>query len=163
MFANAAHVMADKPGGVGRKQGIRTIDDLDGRTKRAKRVAELIGTFGAELTKSGRTLGATEIAAIRHAALMTALSEDAAARRLDGSTEVSLEDIVRLTRASQTAVRMLGIKPGAAPKPPSLPEYLASLAPQPAAVQPAQSAPEEPSSHEAHQRPRPEDGGASGA
>ena len=46
---------------------------------------------------------------------MTALAEDATARRLGGDTTISFEDLVRLDRCADLAVRRLGIKPGAKP------------------------------------------------
>jgi hypothetical protein len=57
---------------------------------------------------------------------LTALAEDAASRRLDGSTEVSLEDIVRLVRVAQAAVKALCLKLAAAAAPPTLRDYVAA-------------------------------------
>jgi hypothetical protein len=132
MLANDAQMRVDMTDHIRRKQGLRTIDDLDQRTKGAKRVAELIDTFGAELTKAGRALGPTEIASIRNAALLTALAEDAQARRLAGDFSVSLEDIVRTTNAARRAVKELGIKRAPTTPPPSLREYVASRSAPPA-------------------------------
>jgi hypothetical protein len=85
----------------------------------------MVATFEAELRRDGRMVTAAERTAIRNAALLSAISEDSAARRLSGDVTVTLEDVVRLSRASVAAIRALGIKPAGAPKPPTLAEHLA--------------------------------------
>jgi hypothetical protein len=91
--------------------------------------------FEAEL---GRTPTSAEGAAIRNAALLNALSEDAAARRLDGDSTISFEDIVRLTRAAQAATRALGLQSGGQkPEPPTIKEYIKTLGAAPAADAPS--------------------------
>src|SRR5262249_27116 len=104
MLTNRAEIPSTSPPTTGGKQRLCTVDSLDQRTRGAKRVAELVTTFEAGL---GRTPTAAESAAIRNAALLSALSEAASARRLDGDSMVSFEDIVRLSRAAQAATRGL--------------------------------------------------------
>ena len=128
MLAYQADMPAKSPQTARGKVRLCTVESIDQRTRGAKRVAELVATFEAELSKSGRTVTAAESAAIRNAALLSAISEDAAARRLAGDATVSLEDVVRLSRASAAAVRALGFKPAAAVASPlSVREYFAAM------------------------------------
>jgi hypothetical protein len=101
---------------------LRTISDLDGRTRAARRARDLAAAFAADL---GGTLTAAQRLAVDRAAALCALAEDARARRLAGDTTISLEDVVRVDNAAQRAVRMLGIKSGGKPKTSNLNEYLA--------------------------------------
>jgi hypothetical protein len=81
----------------------------------------------------GGNITGAQRAAIERAATLTALAEDAQARRLAGDSSVSLEDLVRIDNAAMRAVKQLGLKPAAAPKP-SLAEHLASRAGRPVAA-----------------------------
>jgi hypothetical protein len=128
MLTNHAETQAESPPLARGKRRLCTIDALDQRTRGAKRVAEMVATLEAELRKTRRMLTAAEGAAIRNAALLSAISEDAGARRLAGDATVTLEDVVRLSRASTAAVRALGIRPAAGPAPPTLAEHFASRA-----------------------------------
>jgi hypothetical protein len=59
-------------------------------------------TLGGELTDAQRL-------AIGNAAAMTAIAEDAQARRLQGDTTVSLDDLVRCVSCARRATRDLGL------------------------------------------------------
>jgi hypothetical protein len=128
MLANPAEMPAENPPLAREKRRLCTVDTLDQRTRGARRVAELTAVFEAELRKTGRTLTAAEGAAVRNAALLSAISEDAGARRLAGDATVTLEDVVRLSRAAAAAMKALAIKPSGTPAPPTLAEHLASRA-----------------------------------
>jgi hypothetical protein len=104
------------------KPHLRTLESLDGRTVGVRRAHELAAGFEAEL---GGNVTASQRAAIERAATLIAVAEDARARRLAGDQAVTLDDVVRVDGAAARAVKALGIKPGAAPKPPTLVEYLA--------------------------------------
>ncbi len=112
------------PKGAG-KLRLRSIRDLDGRTRVARRVRELVATFVRDL---GGAPSPSQAAAVQNAAASIVLAEDARARRLAGDASVSLADIVRMGNIADRQLRSLGLKPGAAAKPavPSLAEYLAS-------------------------------------
>jgi hypothetical protein len=122
MLADNAEIPAESPPSRQGKQRLCTIDSLDGRTRAAKRARELASNFETEL---GGVLTVSQRLAVDRAAALTAISEDAQARRLAGDIGVSLEDIVRTTNAAHRAVKELGIKPAGAPKPPTLAEHLA--------------------------------------
>jgi hypothetical protein len=130
MLANNAEMPAGRPQ-VGRgKRRLCTVNALDRRTRGARRVAELAAVFEAELRKSGRMLTAAESAAVRNAALLSALSEDAGTRRRAGDVTVTLEGVVRLSRAAAAVIRALGIKGvAAATPPPSLSAWAQQAAP----------------------------------
>jgi hypothetical protein len=107
-----------------RKLRLRTIAELDGRTTAARRAGALVATFEAAL--GGQLTGAQRLA-MHNAAALTAIAEDAQAKRLAGDTTITLDDLVRATSAARRAVRDLGLdrkrEPTAAP---SLSEYLRS-------------------------------------
>jgi len=85
---------------------LSTLSHLDQRTRASRRARELAQDFAAEL---GGTLSVAQRAAVEQAATLCALAEDAASRRLGGAVDVSLEDVVRLGRLAQLAVKRLGI------------------------------------------------------
>jgi len=89
------------------KLRLMTLDRLDGRTIASRRAGELARDFAAEI---GGTMSVAQRAAVEQAAVLTALAEDAASRRLGGALDVSLEDTVRLARVAQLAVRRLGLR-----------------------------------------------------
>jgi len=66
------------------------------------------------------------LAAVEKAAQLTALAEAAAARALRADPKVTLDDVVRLTRLADLAVRRLNLPSAASKPPPSLAEYLVS-------------------------------------
>jgi len=142
------------------KPHLRTLGSLDGRTVGARRARELALAFDAEL--GGNVTGALR-AAIERAATLTALAEDAQARRLAGDLSVTLEDLVRIDNAAMRAVKQLGIKPAAAPKPPSIHEYVRGLAPdEPAGAPSVPPASDSPPAAETLHGPPQDDGGVSG-
>jgi hypothetical protein len=105
MLANNAEMPAEHPPVFRGKARLLTLDGMDGRTVAARRARELARGFEAEL---GGTLTPTQRIAIERAAALTAIAEDAQARRLAGDLAISLEDVVRTTNASTRAVRQLG-------------------------------------------------------
>jgi hypothetical protein len=122
MLVNCAEIPAESSPIARGKQRLLTLDAMDGRTIAARRARELARGFEAEL---GGSLSVSQRAAIERAATLIAVAEDARARRLAGDQAVTLDDVVRVDGAAARAVKALGIKPGAAPKPPTLVEYLA--------------------------------------
>jgi hypothetical protein len=88
-----------------RKRRLLTVGHLDGRTRGSKRArqiaAELTGGFGPEITK-------TQKQAAERAAMLCALAEDLAARRLAGEA-VSLDELMRLEGVARRAVARLGL------------------------------------------------------
>ena len=106
-----------------RKLRIITLGHLDGRTRARKRADALAAAFAAGL--GGQITDAQRLA-VYNAAALTAIAEDAKARRLSGDTTVSLEDLVRLDNVAARAVKQLGIgrrRPGRPTQ--TLSEYLA--------------------------------------
>ena len=77
------------------KTRVLTLGHLDRGTRAARRARALAADFATEL---GGALSVAQRAAVEQAATLTALSEDAASRRLGGAVDVSLEDVVRLGR-----------------------------------------------------------------
>jgi hypothetical protein len=148
-MANRAEIPAERRVDARRKLRLCTLDSLDGRTIAARRARELAAAFEAEL---GDTLSAGQRIAIERAAALVAIAEDAKARRLAGDRGVTLDDIVRVDGAAARAVKALGIKPGAGPKPPILAEHLAQRAAERARA-----------GLQSHHRPSTDDGGPSGA
>jgi hypothetical protein len=65
-------------------------------------------------------------AAIARAAQLLALAEEARARALRSDPKVTLDDVVRLNRLAEHAVRALHLDRHTKQQPMSLPEYLAS-------------------------------------
>jgi hypothetical protein len=154
VLANSVEIPAKRSRHMRGKTRLRTIQALDGRTLAAKRAHELAQGFVCEL---GGTITASQRLAIERAAALAALSEDAQARRLSGSPDITLEDLVRIDNAAMRAVKALGIKPAAAPKPSILAEHLAGRAAERAGVQTAHGAP---TNERTHRAPPQDDGGA---
>jgi hypothetical protein len=102
MQARSAAVPPLKTSG---KMRLKTLAALDGRTVAARRAAALVAVFSAEL---GELTPAQQIA-VQNAAALTAISEDAAMRRLSGDPGITLDDLVRATSAARRAVRDLGL------------------------------------------------------
>jgi hypothetical protein len=61
-----------------------------------------------------------QASAVRKAAELTALAEDARARKLNGATDVTLDDLVRLDRLAEQSVRRLGLDRKREPAAPDL-------------------------------------------
>jgi hypothetical protein len=126
ILANDAELQAGNSPVTRGKARFLTLEGLDGRTVAARRATRLAKGFEAEL---GGVLTATQRVAVERAAALTALAEDAKARRLSGDMAITLEDVVRTDNAAARAVRQLGIRPASpAPAPPTLAQYLAERA-----------------------------------
>jgi hypothetical protein len=123
MHAEAAEMRPQSVRMRRRKLRLRTLGHLDGRTTAARRAGALVATFEAEL--GGELTGAQRLA-VHNAAALTAIAEDAQARRLAGDTSITLDDLVRATSAARRAVRDLGLDRKREPAAPSLSEYLRS-------------------------------------
>jgi hypothetical protein len=129
----------------------------DGRTPQGKRIRDL---FRAFQTAAGDAGDPATVANILAAAELTVAAEAARAALLAGSGDI--EQVIRLENLAARSVRRLGIKPAAAPKPPSIHEYVRGLAPgEPAGAPAGAPASNSPPSAEAHHGPW-DDGGASG-
>lgn len=124
MHADAAAIAAASPSKTG-KLRLRTLRDLDHRTAAAKRAASLASAFESEL---GELTPAQRIR-VETAAMLSAIAEDAQARRLAGDPTVNLDDLVRAVSAARRAVRDLGFRPNK-PSVPTLAEHLAHRAVQ---------------------------------
>jgi len=89
----------------GSKRRLVTARDVDGRyrgARRARKIArELIGAFGPGITAAQRQ-------AAERAAMLCALSEDLAARRMAGEP-VSIDEMIRLEGAARRAVARLDL------------------------------------------------------
>ena len=86
------------------KTHLRTLDSLDGRTRAAQRARALIQSFEADL---GRDPSSADLLAVRQAAMLTAIAEDAAARQLAGDAE-DPSTLIPLVNAARRAVLDLG-------------------------------------------------------
>jgi tagatose-1,6-bisphosphate aldolase non-catalytic subunit AgaZ/GatZ len=119
---------------VSGKARFTTLRHLDQRTMAARRAAALVSTFADEL---GGELSTAQRLVVERAAVLMALAEDAASRRLGGDTAISLDDVVRLEGAASRAVKRLGIgvrKPE--PAVPTLAEHLAKRAAETSVILP---------------------------
>jgi hypothetical protein len=102
----------------------RTLTKVDRRGRLGRRIAELAAIYTA-------ALGADELSPMRRlrvaeAAELKAVAELARGDYMRGDARGSLDDIVRLERRAEQAVKALGIIDAAKPKPPTLAEYLAT-------------------------------------
>jgi hypothetical protein len=87
---------------VAAKRGLR----LDGRTRTARRVCEIVETLSKAL---GRAPNAVERMGIVHAAATAALLEDLQARALRGDPSVTPEQLVKVSNIASRAIRALGL------------------------------------------------------
>jgi hypothetical protein len=96
---------------------------FDRRTRVGRRTAELVALFRQRV---GADVASDPVAtvAIERAAQLTALAEAASARALRADPKISLDDVVRLSRAADLAVRRLLDRREVKPAAPSLAEYL---------------------------------------
>jgi hypothetical protein len=88
------------------KRRLKTIAMLDQRTHAARRIASLVRAWTAQI---GHKLTDVQRIEVERAAGLTALAEDAKARRLAGDTSISLWDTVRLDNSAARAVAALGL------------------------------------------------------
>jgi hypothetical protein len=99
---------------------------VSGNTPLGRRLRDLADQLAANLG-GWQQLNDLQIAAVRKAAELTALAEDARARRLNGDTSITLDDLVRVDRLAAQAVRQLLDKP---PEPAEDPWDFLTLRPQ---------------------------------
>jgi hypothetical protein len=99
---------------------------IDKRFAIGRRFKELALTFRARLGLEADP-DPLLLTAIERAATLQALAEDAAARALRADPKVAYDDVVRLSRLADHAVRRLHLdRRNATQKQPSLPDYLAA-------------------------------------
>ena len=115
MQSNTAQMPARSAPVAPRKPQLCTLETLDGRTVAARRANELAAAFERDMGAAG-TMASGKLAA-RRAAVLTAVAEDVAARRLAGDAAVSVDDVVRSDGVASRAVRALNIKPAASARP----------------------------------------------
>ena len=116
-----------------KRRSRRTNNVLAGinlNTAIGRRVADLVRGY---LDALGNPQDVGRQAAVIAAAELLVLAEETRAAALRDPLAADLDNIVRVQSVADRALRRLGIKPGAPPKPPSLKEYIASLqaAPEP--------------------------------
>jgi hypothetical protein len=116
-----SRAVAGKPTRQGKRAPVR----IDKRFAIGRRFKELALTFRARLGLEADS-DPLLLTAIERAATLQVLAEDAAARALRADPKVTLDDVVRLNRLAEIAVRRLRLDRNNATRPPSLPEYLRS-------------------------------------
>jgi hypothetical protein len=82
---------------------------------------------------SGNPANIERQAAVIAAAELQVLAEEARSAALKQGAAADLDRVVRVQGAADRATRRLGIKPGAAPNPPSIKDYLAARGAAPVA------------------------------
>jgi hypothetical protein len=97
---------------------------IDNRTRTARRAKALREYFTSALTAAGRELSIELAAAVTKAAELVALAEDMRAKMLRGAADVCADDLVRVTRLADTAVRRLALPSGSSKPEPSVDQYL---------------------------------------
>jgi hypothetical protein len=107
------------------KRKVLPRSPFDHRTRQGKRALELAAAFRARLNADpvDTVLGA----AIEKAARLIALSEDASAKALNGDPRITLDDVVRLARLSDLAVKRLHLDRKPQHTGPDLHAYLREL------------------------------------
>jgi hypothetical protein len=125
MQPDAAEVAAESVAPALPKQRLHTLESLDGRTRASQRARAIMRSFAADL---GGKLSAGELLAVRRAAMLSALAEDATARQLAGET-VDLDQLVRISNLARRAVADLNLpKRDQRTTGPTLAEHLAMRA-----------------------------------
>jgi hypothetical protein len=99
--SDAAEIAADPVPTIRGKQRLQTLAHLDQRTRASRRAHELVAAFEAEI---GSKITTSQRLAIERAAMLTAIAEDAKARRLAGEA-ISINDIVRADGAAHRALK----------------------------------------------------------
>jgi hypothetical protein len=118
-------VRADPRSKQRRKAGPRRGVPFDRRRREGRRAKELAALFSERLGDASRD--ATLQIAIGRAAELVAYAESLRARALRGE-DVPPDDVVRTERLANLAMRALHLDRAAAPRGPTLAEYLASKA-----------------------------------
>jgi hypothetical protein len=88
------------------KSRLRTIDQIDQRTRSARRTRELIALWTQAL---GGSVTPVQAMAIVHAAACQALCEDLQSRALSGDTTVTPEQVVKISNIAQRGIRALNL------------------------------------------------------
>ncbi len=104
------------------KRSNNPLSSYDLTSRRGRRIADLYRAYSESLGNPSGTGRQTEIVT---AAELQVLAEEARAVALQSPGVADLDGIVRVQGAADRALRRLGIKPGAAPKGPSLADILA--------------------------------------
>lgn len=104
--------------------------EIDKRFAVGRRVKQLAITFRERLNLDANP-DPLLLAAVERAARLTALAEQASARALSGDERVAYDDVVRLSRLADHAVRRLHLDQHNAKQQPSLSSYLAARGEQP--------------------------------
>jgi hypothetical protein len=107
------------------KQRRLSRSPFDQRTRAGRRAVELAKSFRARLNPDPSDVPL--LAAIEKAARLCALSEDASARALNADPRITLDDVVRLARLSDLAVKRLHLERVKQSQGPDLRSYLAEL------------------------------------
>jgi hypothetical protein len=98
---------------------------IDKRSALGRRVTRLAATFRARVGFDANP-DPLLLTAIEHAAQLQALAEQAAARALRADPKVAYDDVVRLSRLADHAVRRLRLDQRVKQPPPKLADYLAA-------------------------------------
>jgi hypothetical protein len=130
MQPDAADIAAESVTPALPKQRLHTLESLDGRTRASQRAHALMRSFAADL---GGKLSAAQRLAVRHAAMMVAIAEDAATKQLSGEG-VDIDQLVRISNLARRAVGDLHLPTAdKLSQGPSLAEHLAMRAREKAA------------------------------
>lgn len=130
MQPDAADIAAESVTPALQKRRLHTLESLDGRTRASQRARAIMRSFAADL---GGKLSAGQLLAVRRAAMLSALAEDATARQLAGEM-VDLDLLVRISNLARRAVLDLHLpKVDKRNEGPSLAEHLAMRAREKAA------------------------------
>lgn len=97
---------------------------FDERTRAGRRVVQLTGHFRQRIGSAADD--PVLAAAVARAAQLQALAEAARARALRADPKTTLDDVVRLSRLADLAIRALRLDRHNVPRVPSLSEYLHS-------------------------------------
>ncbi len=123
--AASSAVDASKPR-RSRKKGLTTVDR---RSRVSRRITELQALFLSALERAGAVLTPMRRMRLEEAAQLKALAEKARGDYLRDAVG-SLDDVVRIERKADAAVRAIGLpSESSRPAPPSLADYMKSVAP----------------------------------
>jgi hypothetical protein len=107
--AVTAVTRASSAGGRRGKTRLKTLDQIDQRTRSARRTRELIALWTKAL---GGVVTPVQAMAITHAAACQALCEDLQARALSGDMTITPEQVVKVSNVAQRAIRALNLPNG---------------------------------------------------
>jgi hypothetical protein len=106
------------------RHGMKAVAVIDKRRSNGKRYKALAATFRQRVGFDESNPDLVLATAIHRAAMLQVLAEDVAARAMKADPHISLDDVVRLARLSEIAVRRLRLDERKQPTPPSLSAYL---------------------------------------